>query len=90
MINIIGEEKWSELRTRNEKEVMDKIQSRLTKFCDAVQTELPTLSVYDRLLMMSELLRNNQMGFKKANCCIPGVQMRFLVILVSGPDKGVI
>jgi nucleotide-binding universal stress UspA family protein len=42
VINIIGEEKWSELRTRNEKEVLDKLQSRLTKFCDEVQAELPT------------------------------------------------
>ena len=41
MINIIGEEKWSELRTRNEQEVLDTLQSRLTKFCDDVQAELP-------------------------------------------------
>ena len=39
--NIIGEEEWGRLRTRNEKEVLDKLQSRLTKFCDGVQAELP-------------------------------------------------
>ena len=39
--NIIGEEEWGRLRTRNEKEVLDKLQSRLTKFCDDVQAELP-------------------------------------------------
>ena len=39
--NIIGEEEWDKLRTRNEKEVLDKLQSRLTKFCDGVQAELP-------------------------------------------------
>ncbi len=41
VINFIGEEKWSELRTRNEQEVLDTLQSRLTKFCDEVQAELP-------------------------------------------------
>ena len=39
--NILGEEEWGRLRTRNEKEVLDKLQSRLTKFCDEVQAELP-------------------------------------------------
>lgn len=42
VINIIGEEEWSKLRTRNEKEVLDKLRSRLKKFCDEVQAELPT------------------------------------------------
>lgn len=41
VINIIGEEEWGKLRSRNEKEVLDKLQSRLTKFCDEVQAELP-------------------------------------------------
>jgi nucleotide-binding universal stress UspA family protein len=41
VINIIGEEKWGELRARNEKEVLDTLQSRLTKFCDEVQADLP-------------------------------------------------
>jgi nucleotide-binding universal stress UspA family protein len=39
--NILGEEEWGRLRTRNEKEVLDKLHSRLTKFCDEVQAELP-------------------------------------------------
>ena len=42
VINIIGEDKWKDLRGRNEKEVIDTIQSRLTKFCDDVQADLPS------------------------------------------------
>ena len=42
VINIIGEDKWQELRGRNEKEVLDTIKSRLTKFCDDVQADLPS------------------------------------------------
>jgi nucleotide-binding universal stress UspA family protein len=42
VINIIGKEKWSELRKRNEKEVLDTIRSRLSKFCEDVQAELPS------------------------------------------------
>jgi nucleotide-binding universal stress UspA family protein len=41
VVNILGEKEWGELRTRNEKEVLGKLQSRLTKFCDDVQAELP-------------------------------------------------
>ena len=41
VINIIGKDKWSELRSRNEKEVLSTIQTRLAKFCDDVQAELP-------------------------------------------------
>jgi nucleotide-binding universal stress UspA family protein len=41
VINIIGEEQWDKLRSRNEKEVLDKLRSRLTKFCEEVQAELP-------------------------------------------------
>ena len=41
VINIIGEKEWDALRSRNEKEVLAKLQSRLTKFCDEVQSELP-------------------------------------------------
>lgn len=40
-INIIGKEKWEELRVRNEKEVLETIKSRLEKFCEDVQAELP-------------------------------------------------
>lgn len=42
VMNIIGKEKWNELRGRNEQEVLDTIKSRLTKFCDDVQAELPS------------------------------------------------
>ena len=41
VINIIGKEKWSELRKRNEHEVLETIKSRLSKFCEDVQAELP-------------------------------------------------
>jgi len=41
VINILGEEEWGELRKRNEKEVLDKLRSRLTQFCDEVQAEMP-------------------------------------------------
>jgi nucleotide-binding universal stress UspA family protein len=41
VVNILGEKEWGELRTRNEKEVLDKIQSRLTKFCDVVKIGNP-------------------------------------------------
>ena len=40
--NIIGKDRWEELRGQNEKEVIDTIRSRLTKFCDDVQAELPS------------------------------------------------
>ena len=42
VINIIGEDKWQELRGRNEKEVVETIRSRLTTFCNDVQAELPS------------------------------------------------
>ena len=42
VINIIGEEKWSELRKRNEKQVLDTIRARLSEFCEDVQAELPS------------------------------------------------
>ena len=42
VINIIGEDKWGELRGRNEKEVLDTIKTRLMKFCDDVQADLPS------------------------------------------------
>ncbi|MGD9042647.1 MAG: universal stress protein [Desulfobacterales bacterium] len=41
VISIMGEKEWGELRSRNEKEVLDKIQIRLTRFCDEVQAEMP-------------------------------------------------
>ena len=42
VINIIGEDKWQKMRGRNEKEVLATIKSRLTKFCDDVQADLPS------------------------------------------------
>jgi nucleotide-binding universal stress UspA family protein len=42
VINIIGVDKWQEMRGRNEKEVLETIKSRLTKFCDDVQADLPS------------------------------------------------
>ena len=42
VLNIIGKEKWDELRGNNEKEVLDTLKSRLTQFCDDVQAELPS------------------------------------------------
>ena len=42
VINIIGQDKWEQLRGRNEQEVLDTIKTRLTKFCDDVQAELPS------------------------------------------------
>ena len=41
-INIIGKERWEELRGNNEKEVLDTIKSRLEKFCEDVQSKLPS------------------------------------------------
>ena len=42
MINIIGKDKWNEIRSRNEKAVLDTLKSRIQTFCDDVQAELPT------------------------------------------------
>jgi nucleotide-binding universal stress UspA family protein len=38
---ILGEERWEELKKRNEQQVLDKIEKRLTKFCDDVTKEFP-------------------------------------------------
>ena len=38
---IIGEDRWEELKTRNEAKVLDTIKTRLEKFCDDVSEELP-------------------------------------------------
>ncbi|MGD9057612.1 MAG: universal stress protein [Desulfobacterales bacterium] len=42
VVSIIGQEKWDELRGSNEKEVIETLKTRLTKFCDDVQAELPS------------------------------------------------
>ena len=41
VINIIGKKKWTDLRKRNEQEILNTIKSRLSKFCEDVQAELP-------------------------------------------------
>ena len=42
VINVIGEDKWEQLRAQNENEVLDTIQTRLTAFCEDVKAELPS------------------------------------------------
>jgi nucleotide-binding universal stress UspA family protein len=41
VINIIGNEKWNELRKNKEQAVLDTIKERLEKFCEDVSRELP-------------------------------------------------
>ena len=42
VINMIGEEKWDELRKTNEEKVIKTIKERLEKFCSDVSDELPS------------------------------------------------
>ncbi len=42
LINVVGFEKWEELRKANEAKVLDTIKGRLEKFCEDVAAELPT------------------------------------------------
>lgn len=42
VINVIGQQKWDELRKENEQHVLDMIKARLEKFCDDVRNELPS------------------------------------------------
>jgi nucleotide-binding universal stress UspA family protein len=41
VINILGDQKWNELRKQNEQHIMDTIKSRLEQFCHDVAAELP-------------------------------------------------
>ena len=41
VINVIGKQKWEELRKTNEQKVLDTIRERLEKFCEDVSRELP-------------------------------------------------
>jgi nucleotide-binding universal stress UspA family protein len=41
VINILGDEKWNELRKHNEQHVIDTLKSRLEQFCKDVAAELP-------------------------------------------------
>jgi nucleotide-binding universal stress UspA family protein len=42
VVNIIGAEKWNELREKSEEKVIETIKERLEKFCADVSAELPT------------------------------------------------
>ena len=42
VVGILGQEKWNELRGKNEIEVINTLKSRLTRFCEDVQAELPS------------------------------------------------
>lgn len=42
VINMIGEERWKELRETNEQKVIETIKERLEKFCSDVSDELPS------------------------------------------------
>lgn len=41
VINILGKERWEELRKSNEEEVLGTIRQRLEQFCDEVSRDLP-------------------------------------------------
>jgi nucleotide-binding universal stress UspA family protein len=41
VINVVGREKWEELRKANEEMVLDTIKGRLERFCEDVAAELP-------------------------------------------------
>ena len=41
LINVVGYEKWEELRQANEGKVLDTMKERLEKFCEDVAAELP-------------------------------------------------
>jgi nucleotide-binding universal stress UspA family protein len=41
VINIIGDDKWNDLRKNKEQAVLDTIKERLEKFCEDVSRELP-------------------------------------------------
>mgnify|MGYP001554407791 FL=1 len=62
-INIIGKERGEELGGNNEKEVLDTIKSRLEKFCEDVQSKLPSCPfITDNILVkignpVDEILR---------------------------------
>jgi nucleotide-binding universal stress UspA family protein len=41
VINMIGQTKWSELRKKNEEEVLQTMKTRLKTFCDEVSSQFP-------------------------------------------------
>ena len=44
--HIIGEERWKELRIKNEQKVIETIKARLEKFCDEVASKIPKCRVF--------------------------------------------
>ena len=51
-VNIVGEEKWNELRKNNEQNVIHMIQTRLEKFCEDVVDEVPNCRFFvDEILV---------------------------------------
>lgn len=42
VVNVLGEEKWEKLRKSNEQQAIERIKSRLQKFCEEASSELPT------------------------------------------------
>ena len=42
VLNMVGEERWNELRKANEGKIIETIKERLEKFCSDVSDELPT------------------------------------------------
>ena len=41
VMNIIGEQKWNDIRQANEKEILETMKTRLKTFCDGVSSEFP-------------------------------------------------
>lgn len=41
VINMIGEQRWKELRNTNEQKIVETLRERLEKFCSDVSAELP-------------------------------------------------
>jgi nucleotide-binding universal stress UspA family protein len=52
VINMMGEERWHDLRKANEQEVLDTLKSRLEKFCEDASKELPSCPfITDQILV---------------------------------------
>ena len=52
VMNMMGEERWNDLRKANEQEVVDTLKSRLEKFCEDVSKELPSCPfITDQILV---------------------------------------
>lgn len=42
VVNMLGEERWKELRKANEDQVLERLRGRLKDFCDEVSRDLPS------------------------------------------------